>query len=696
MTRKRLLGVYILIFIIVSSGFSLQLPSFQVPQPSIIYDINGKVIRGLSEQNQIVIPFEDIPDSFKQAIIAVEDKNFYRHHGVDLSGILRALIADLKARKIVAGGSTITQQTAKILYLTNERTFTRKIKELWYTAILERRYSKDEILALYCNSIYFGHGATGIEVASRTFFGKSAQNLTVAEAALLAGLPNYPGGYDPYVHPERAKERQAVVLDRMETEGYITAAQRETIARTPLRYSRAASSSGDAPYFVAMIRQYLIEQYGEERVFQGGMKVYTTLDLTMQNAAERAMSEGMKGRPAGMQGALVAVDVSNGQIRAMVGGRDFASSGYNRAFATRQPGSTFKPFMYSLAISSGWTEADMIPCEEVEFEVPGSPPYKPTDYGNEPYHWRDFTLKEAVMKSDNVVAVTVNERLGPARVARHTQNFGFTNIKPVLSLPLGSTEVSPVQMAAAYSAFANKGIYSAPYSIIKVLNSNGRVLEEHRAQQKRAVSVENAYIITDMLTGVMQSGGTGAHLKATVGRPCAGKTGTTDDYKDAWFVGYTPYLCCAVWVGYDDNRRVNQAGGVAAGPIWASFMRSASAAFQPTDFPMPAGIKRLNICMDSGLVAVEACPRPVSMAFVGNSEPHLICYWHQFSMPDLPDWPGLPDIPDMTDLPEWLMPGRLDGEEQPEKPGDQMPSQPPALQPDSESHIDALAWFGVE
>lgn len=643
MSQKRLWWLYILIFVVISSGFSVQLPAFQVPQPSVLYDINDRVIKGLSQHNQIVIPFQDIPEAFKQAVIAVEDKNFYRHHGVDPAGILRALLADLMAGEIVAGGSTITQQTAKVLYLSNERTLTRKIKELWYTILLERKYSKDEILALYCNSIYFGQGATGIEVAARTFFGKEARQLTVAEATLLAGLPNYPAGYDPYKHPERAKARQGIVLDRMVAEGYITKAERDQIARQPLNYKRSPSASGDAPYFVAMVRDYLIKQYGENTVFQGGLKVYTTLDLSMQQAAERAVAQGLKGRPADLQCALVAVDVTNGQIRAMVGGRDFSQSNYNRVFAARQPGSTFKPFMYSLALASGWTQADMLPCQEVEFAVSGSPPYKPTDYGDEPYHWRDFTLKEAVMKSDNVVAVTLNERLGPARVARHAENFGFTGIKPVLSLPLGSTEVTPVQMAAGYAVFANQGIYSTPYAIIKVVNAQGRVLEENRTQQRRAVSASNAYLITDMLTGVMKNGGTGAHLSSIVGRPCAGKTGTTDQFKDAWFVGYTPYLCCAVWTGYDDNRPVNQSGGVLAGPIWANFIKTAAASHQPSDFPRPQGIKRLNICMDSGLVAAEACPRPVSMAFIAGTEPGMICYWHQFELPLLPELPDLLD-----------------------------------------------------
>jgi 1A family penicillin-binding protein len=639
MRSRRLAAIYILIFIVVSTGFSWELPAFKVPQPSVIYDINGKVIKGLAAENQMAITFEDIPESFKQAVIAVEDKNFYRHFGIDPSGIVRALIADVKAGKVVAGGSTITQQTAKNLYLTNERTLTRKLKELWYTLILEKKFSKDEILTMYCNSIYFGEGATGIEVAARTFFGKEARHLTSAEAILLAGLPNYPAGYNPYQYPEKAKARQKIVLERMVTEGYLSQEQSLAISRQPLNYKRTHFVSGDAPYFIAMVRQYLIQQYGESMVYQGGLQVYTTLDLNMQSAANRALAEGLKGKPAELQAALVAIDPLSGQIRALVGGRDYTQSSYNRVFALRQPGSTFKPFMYSMAIASGWTAADLVPCEEVEFPVAGSEPYKPTDYGDEPYHWRDFTIKEAIMKSDNVVAVTVNQRLGPARVARYTENFGFSNIKPVLSLPLGSSEVTPVEIAAGYATFANGGIYSMPYSIVKVLSSNGTVLEENRPQQKRVVGADNAYVITDMLTGVMQNGGTGAHLSAIINRPAAGKTGTTDNFKDAWFAGYTPYLCCAVWVGYDRNRQVNLAGGVVAGPIWANFIKGATAAQPPTDFPRPANIKRLTICLDSGLVAVESCPRRVPMAFVAGTEPGMICYWHQFEIPLLPDLP---------------------------------------------------------
>ena len=363
-------------------------------------------------------------------------------------------------------------------------------------------------------------------------------------------------------------------------------------------------------------------------VYQGGLKIYTTLDLDMQKAAQKAYQEGMREREANVQAALVALDVSNGHIRALIGGRDFALSNYNRVFSKRQPGSTFKPFLYSLAMEWGMTEADQIKCEEVEFRLPDGDTYTPEDYGEEKYHWKEFTLKEALMISDNVIAVRLNQSLGPQQVADHAEKFGFKNIEPILSLPLGSKEVSPLNMAAAYCVFANEGIYSQPRYILKVVDQHGQILEESYAQQTQAVSPENAYIISDMLKGVMEPGGTGAHLQVLVGRPAAGKTGTTDDYNDAWFVGYTPQLCCAVWVGYDQGRNVNLVGGVAAGPIWANFIREASASLAPRDFKKPDGIHLMNVCLDSGLVATDSCARSIQMAFIEGTEPQEICYYH--------------------------------------------------------------------
>jgi 1A family penicillin-binding protein len=543
--------------------------------------------------------------------------------------MIRALFDDLKAGKIVSGGSTITQQTAKTLYLSNERSWNRKLKELYYALLLERKYSKDEILGLYVNSIYFGQGAYGVELASRTYFAKHAKDLSLAQAAVLAGIPQSPNNYDPYVHPEEAKKRQAQVLQRMVEEGMISGAERTVAANETLKYQRGQFADSEAPYFVSMVRDYLREKYGGSMVYQGGLKVYTSLDLDMQKAANKACLNGMKNQNPDLQLALVALDVNTGQIRALVGGRNFNSSSYNRAYANRQPGSTFKPFVYSLAIAQGYTPASTISCEEREFKLDNGDTYKPTDYGDQPYHWRNFTLKEAIMISDNVVAVTLTDQLGVDNATNYAKQFGFPDLKPVLSLPLGSNEVTPVKLAAGYSVFANQGLYNAPSYLLKVVDKDGKVLENNQPQQQRIVSEENAYIITNMLTGVMEPGGTGSALKTLAGRVSAGKTGTTEQKNDAWFVGYTPQLCCAVWVGYDQGKAANLYGGTAAGPIWASFIHDASAKLPEKDFVKPANVDLLNICLDSGLVATEYCPRQSQMAFTQDNEPNEICYLHQ-------------------------------------------------------------------
>ncbi len=628
MRRKLCLFIIIVLLVTGNCAFTWKLPQAELPEASIVLDINGEVINGLTRENQINLKREQIPQDFVNAIIAVEDKNFYRHHGVDPFGIARAIITNIKYRKILAGGSTITQQTAKNLFLSNEKTFARKIKELVYAVQLERKYSKDEILTMYCNTIYFGEGAYGVEVAARTFFACSADQLSLAQCALLAGLPNSPGNNNPYMHPDAARKRQAVVLQRMLEEGKINSNQKEVALREKMDYARNSSVAGDAPYFTALVKDYLIEKYGQRMVYQGGLRVYTTLDLDMQKSANQAVATGLQGQDEELQVALVALDVRNGYLRAMVGGRDFSRSSYNRVFSLRQPGSTFKPFMYSLAIDQGFTPADTIMCEEVSYQLSNGQVYRPTDYGSEPYHWRPFTLKEAVMLSDNVVAVQVNDILGPKNTVKHIEKFGFPDLSPVLSLPLGPIAVKPIEMAAAYATFANQGIYSKPIYILKITNKQGQVLEENHISQKSVIEKENAYIICDMLKGVLEPGGTGSHLKKIIGRSAAGKTGTTDEYQDAWFTGFTPRLCCSVWVGYDLNRNVNLTGGAIAGPIWANFMQEASVGAPDEDFNRPAGIDIVNICLDSGLVATESCSRAIEMAFYHGTEPQDICYYH--------------------------------------------------------------------
>lgn len=629
MLKKIIIALLLIITIFCSYAFAIRLPSAAIPESSVIYDINGQVVKGLSEQNQVNVELDEISPYFLNGVVAVEDKHFYKHHGIDISGMIRALFTDLKAGKIVAGGSTITQQTAKTLYLSNERTVSRKIKELYYAFLMENKYSKDEILTMYCNSIYFGHGAYGVELASRTFFAKRAKDLTLAEAAMLAGIPQSPTNYDPYVHPDEAQKRQAQVLQRMVEEGMITEAERDAAIKEPLTYKKAQFADDEAPYFVAMVRDHLREQYGDNVVYQGGLKVYTTLDLDMQKAANNAYLEGMKNQNADLQVALAAVDVKNSQIRALVGGRDFNASSYNRAYAQRQPGSTFKPFIYSLAMERGYTPASLLPCEEKEFQLSNGDIYKPTDYGTQPYHWRDFTLKEAIDISDNVVSVTLTDLLGVNEATRYAQQFGFNDLQPVLSLPLGSNEVTPLDMATGYSVFANQGVYNPPVYLLKVVDKDGNVLEQYTPHAQSIISAENAYIITNLLEGVMEPGGTGSALKAKVGRVSAGKTGTTEQKNDAWFVGYTPQLCCAVWVGYDQGKAANLYGGSAAGPIWASFIHDASAKLPEEDFDQPGGVDLINICLDTGLIATDACPRKSTMAFYKNNEPQDICYLHQ-------------------------------------------------------------------
>ena len=624
----RYMIIMLLLFAVFTSGFSISLPSFSTPEPSVLYDVNGQRISGLAERSGFSVDLEQISPYFLNAVIAVEDKNFRQHHGVDIAGILRAMYTNLRYRKIVEGGSTITQQTAKNLYLSNERTVTRKIKELFYAILLERKYSKDEILELYSNTIYFGQGAYGVEAAALTFFGAHANELDLAQAAMLAGLPQWPSQYDPYVNPDKAKQRQKIVLDRMQAEGYISPEQQTAAAEEELTYQKSSLSQGEAPYFVAMVRNYLRKNYGDRQIYQGGLRIYSTLDLDMQRAANLAVQNGMQNRPADLQTALVAVDTANSQIRALVGGKNYRASQLNRVYAKRQPGSTFKPFVYSLAIQQGWRAADQIMCEEVEFKVAGSPTYRPTDYGKKPYHWKDFTLKEAVMISDNVIAVRLNEWVGPQNAARHAEKFGFGNLEAVLSLPLGSNAVRPVDMAAGYAVFANGGSYTPPSYILRIEDQDGNVLEEKKAAPQRIISQENAYIITNMLNGVLQPGGTGSTLRERAGRTAAAKTGTTDEFKDAWFVGYTPQLSCAVWVGYDRNQVVNLTGSVAAGPMWADFIKGASAQLPEQDFRVPYNVTSLPICLDSGFIATEYCPRSITMAFEKGSEPRDLCPQH--------------------------------------------------------------------
>jgi 1A family penicillin-binding protein len=612
--------------------FTVEIEEPQMSAASSIYDRNGELVGRLFVENRTPIALGDIPVHLRQAVVAIEDHRFYLHHGVNPVSIGRALVRNLQSGRVVEGGSTITQQLAKNLFLTPERTLTRKIKELVLTLKLEMRYSKNELLAKYLNVIYLGHGTYGVEAAAQSYFQKPASELTLAESAMLAGLIRSPENYSPYVNPERAEERKNLVLDRMLDYNMIdgeTAAAAKS-EKVPLPGLRRPALR--APYFV----QYVIEQLSQHHpeverfIYRGGYRIETTLDLQLQLAAEKAVSERLpEGKPDSEgvlqpQVGLVAIDPNSGEIRAMVGGRSFENSKFNRALARRQPGSAFKPFVYAAVLDSGYTAVSRQVCEPVSF--PGAnpnQPYQPTDYGDQPYHYRPMTIREALKVSDNVVAVRWLAEIGPAKGVRYAQLLGIESpLEASLPLVLGASEVTPLEMAAAYCPFANLGLQVQPYAIRRAYDNQGNLLEENRPQVNKVLDENTAYLITDLLKTVMQPGGTGGHLG--LGRPVAGKTGTSEDQRDAWFIGYTPDIVVAVYVGHDQPANLRGYGGTLAGPIWLQTLQEGLAGIPARDFPQPAGIRRVAVCSETGHLPNQTCPT-VLEPFRQGTEPRQVC-----------------------------------------------------------------------
>lgn len=598
------------------------------PVASKILDRDGQLVTLITKENRIPVPLVNISPYMKNAIIAVEDSRFYRHHGIDLEGLLRAMYRNIKAGRVVEGGSTITQQLAKNLFLDPRRTIGRKFEEMLLAIQLESKYTKDEILEMYLNEIYFGEGAYGIEAASRLYFNKSARDLGLAESAMLAGIPRGPSIYNPIRNFEAAKSRQAIVLSRMKELNMISEIQARQAQELYLQPVGNKAAIRNAPFFVNEIVKHFEENYnnGLELLYSGGLSIYTTLDHEMQEAAEKAITERLAGSDPELEGALVALDPRTGEVMALVGGRDYSRSQFNRSLAKNQPGSAFKPFLYAAAIEMGYTAGTTVTCEPVVFPVAGDKPYQPRDFNGD-YHNRSFTLKEALFTSDNVVAVKLNQQIGPPVAAAYAKKMGIeSELRPVLSLPLGTSEVTPMEMAGAYATLANRGVKTKPYFIQKVVDNNGRILEEHRPQPVRVLDEKTAYIVTDMLTGVLQPGGTAGNLAGIIGRPAAGKTGTTDNFRDAWFVGYTPDLVASVYVGFDDKTRVvGRTGSQVAAPVWANFIGSALQDVPVKEFSVPEGITKVRICKEDGLLAGEYNANVIEAAFIQGTEPVSIC-----------------------------------------------------------------------
>ena len=554
-----------------------------------VYADTGEPIGEFYQERRVVLPLQRIPRILKQAVLAAEDARFYEHEGVDFQGILRALWSDLRARRIVEGGSTITQQLTRQLFLSPEKSLRRKVKEAVLSVEIESRYAKDEILGFYLNQVYFGSGAYGVEAAARTYFGKGVEELNLAEASLLAGLPKAPSQFSPFLNPERARERQRYVLGRMLSLRMITREQSAEAAAAPLPLVRPAPMAL-AAHFVEGIRQELQDKVGSQKLYRGGLKVYTTLDASLQRAAQEALEKGlrelerkqaryrqrMKPFAPPVEGALVAIDPKTGYIRALVGGRDFRQSQFNRATqALRQPGSAFKPFIYAAALSSGYSPNDMLLDAPVTYvSAPGAPPWRPENFDGK--FLGPVPIYQALAESRNVPTVRLLEKVGPNKVIDLARRMGIHSpLQPYLSLALGSSDLTLMEITAAFAAFADEGIWIKPVSWVKITDSAGKILEESRTEVRDAIPAELAQEMTKLLQGVVEHG-TGQFAKA-LGRPAFGKTGTTNDFDDAWFIGYSAGLVAGVWVGYDDHRSLGnrETGAVAAGPIWLDFMKEA-------------------------------------------------------------------------------------------------------------------------
>ncbi|MGG0814331.1 PBP1A family penicillin-binding protein [Paenibacillus alvei] len=609
------------------------LPASDMQQPSIIYDGHGAELTSLAsgQKQQHSVRLSDIAPDVIHATIATEDRQFYHHVGIDFKGIARAMLVNIESMSKKQGASTLTQQLARNLYLNHERTWARKVKEAQYALQLEMKYSKDDILEQYLNQVYYGHGAYGIEAAAQLYFGKKARDLTLAESAIVAGIPRGPSYYSPYFNMKNAKDRQKVVLQGMVETGYITQKQaqnayNETVA---IRPKEERSELLVAPYFRDYVRQEL-DSLGipAQLVEAGGLRVYTTLDKRAQAAAEQAISKFIPVE-GDLQAALVSIDPRNGYMKAMVGGKNYRMNQYNRVFAnTRQPGSSFKPFVYLAALEKrAITAVTHFVSQPTTFTYDnGRQQYKPSNYGGK--YYGDIDLRHAMAVSDNIYAVSTMMKIGPEEVISLARRLGIdSSMKPLPSLALGTFPVSPIEMASAYGVFSNEGKRAIPRSVLKVIDSSGNVLyEAPPVQAEQAVKPADAYVLTSLMESVFESGGTGSRVAPSMKRPVAGKTGTTDT--DAWIVGYTPELSTAVWVGYDKGRMISVTESHKAAPIFAEYTEQALSNVPPKIFTVPDNVVSVYIDTDTGKLAGDNCPNKRLETFVSGTEPTEWCELH--------------------------------------------------------------------
>ena len=591
----------------------------EMRQSTAVFDADDQLAFTIYEEQRIPVGLDHISPNLIQAVLSVEDQRFYDHHGFDLVRIVKAALTNLRHGRVMQGGSTITQQLARQSFLTQEKTIRRKLQELILAARVEREYSKDRILELYLNKVYFGDGLYGAEAAARGYFGRHASEVSVAEAALLAGLVKSPSTYAPTVNPTRAKARRNVVLQAMVDAGAIDSAT-WTVARHSdvVLHDMLRAQEPHGQYFKEQVRRELVDRFGWQRVYEGGLRVYSTIAMPMQIAAEDAIAASLKSveerrrkfkklnQDDVLQGALIALDPQTGHVRAMVGGRDFSESHFNRAVqARRQPGSAFKPFVYATALEAGYTPVSVIDhLNDPISTVQGA--WTPED---EHSSAGAMTMRTALRTSSNRAAVQMLQQVGIARTVQYAKQLGVGDVPPVPSLALGSGEVTLDSMTAAYAAFANHGLVPKPLLIRRVEDQDGRLLFENHETTTRAISDVTAFLMSSMMADVINAG-TGARARRMgFTLPAAGKTGTTNDFNDAWFVGFTPHLAAGVWVGFDQPHTIVPNGFAAdiAVPAWATFMKAATKNDKPEWLLPPPGTTSATVCRISGKLATEGC-----------------------------------------------------------------------------------------
>ena len=622
------------------------LDDYRPQQTSKVYAVDGRLITELGLERRTLIRLQDMPAHLKQAFLAVEDKRFYQHHGIDYSRVFGAVRANILSLSWEQGFSTITMQLARNVFpdrITREKKLSRKLKEVWVARELERTYPKDRILELYLNQIYLGNGAYGVETAALRYFGKSARDLNLAEAALLAALPQRPESYNPRRYPARAVRRRNLVIELMRQQGHITADQAEEAKAFPLGLSARQDYGELAPYFVEWLRQTLDARFGRD-LYEKGLRIYTTLDIEMQQAAERALEaqleniengtygrfphrtfaqylagstgNGDNGRASTtpyLQGAMIAMDAETGEIRAMVGGRDFDDSKFNRATqALRQPGSTFKLFVYSAAIRTGHSPNEMLDDAPISLPMSDGTVWEPQNFEEGEYRGA-ITLRRALAGSINLVAIRLGLELGVENVVDEARRYGITTPVPrVPSIFIGSADVIPLELVSAFTSPATLGVRASPIGLRRVEAADGTVLWQPQIRRERVMSPDQAFVLTDMLRDVIR-GGTAMSAVRGAGFtiPAGGKTGTTNDYTDVWFVGFTRELVAGFWMGFDQPQTIKPGaqGGRLAAPAWTAFMREVyERRPNPGEWARPSGVVTREIDVESGKLATPNCP----------------------------------------------------------------------------------------